>query len=240
MAFLIILTIFSGIFIKRKLGLKMQVYKYRSNYDFALKLLSRNKVYAPNKHQLNDPFEGIVTAKIYDEYKRLKSDLSSVEYERKINLINKLYIQIGYIGIYSMSKTFQNELLWSYYANSHKGFCIEYESSEMILEKSKSIIFPKIIEIDYKKNPPIYSLKGMDNIDYDQFLTMLIGTKSYPWKHEDEIRLLFNENGEQEISNTSIKSIIFGARASKEDINNTIKIMSNKIRYYKMRIKKRI
>jgi len=214
----------------------MQVYKYRSNYYLDLKLLSRNKIYTPNKHQLNDPFEGIVTAKIYDDYKQLEHILSPTEYERKINLINKLYIQIGYIGIYSMSKTFQNELLWSYYANSHKGFCIEYESCEMILETSKSIIFPKIIEIDYKIDPPIYSLEGMDNIDYDRFLTLLIGTKSFPWKHEEEIRLLFNENGEQEISNTSIKSIIFGACASNEDINNTMKIMSNNLQYYKMEI----
>ena len=214
----------------------MKVYKYRSNYDLDLKLLSRSKIYAPNKHQLNDPFEGIVTAKIYDEYKQLKPDLPPTEYERRINLINKLHIQIGYLGIYSMSKNFQSELLWSYYSNSHKGFCIEYESSEMILGKSKSVIFPKIIEIDYSNSPPIYSLEVMDNIDYEQFLTLLIGTKSFSWKHEDEVRLLFKENGEQEINDTSIKSIFFGARSSNEDINRTIKIMSNKIKYYKIEI----
>jgi len=214
----------------------MQVYKYRSNYNLDLDLLSRNKIYAPNKYLLNDPFEGIVTKKIYDDYKLLEPILSPAEYKRKIESIDDLQIKIGYLGVYSMSKTFENELLWSYYANSHKGFCIEYESNKMILEKTKSIIFPKFIEIDYKNDPPIYSLEGMDNIDYEPFLTMLIGTKSFPWKHEDEIRLLFNENGEQEIDNTSIKSIIFGVRASKEDIINTMKIMSNNIQYYKMEI----
>ena len=31
------------------------------------------------------------------------------------------------IGIYSLSKTFIDELLWAHYGNSHKGFCIEYD-----------------------------------------------------------------------------------------------------------------
>jgi len=50
-----------------------------------------------------------------------------------------------------MSKTWRNKLLWVHYSNSHKGFCIEYELNDMILEKTKTIIFPKIIEIEYSK-----------------------------------------------------------------------------------------
>jgi len=57
-----------------------------------------------------------------------------------------------------------------------------------------------------------------------------------PWKYEKEVRLIFKDNGEQEINNESIKSIIFGARASDEEINRTITQMSNKLKYYKIRI----
>jgi len=31
------------------------------------------------------------------------------------------------IGIFSLSKKYDDELLWAHYANSHKGFCIEYD-----------------------------------------------------------------------------------------------------------------
>jgi hypothetical protein len=216
----------------------MKVYKYCSNYTYVIKLLSRSKIYTPNKQQLNDPFEGIVTSKIYDDYKLIKNYLSPSSYEYKITLINKLLVQIGYLGIYSMSKTWKNELLWAHYSDSHKGFCIEYKLEDMLLAKSKTVIFPKILEIEYSNEPPIYSLDGMDRINEDQLLTILIGTKSIPWKHEKEVRLIFKDNGEQEINNKAIRSIIFGARASNEDINKTIIRMSNKLKYYKIGITK--
>jgi len=62
--------------------------------------------------------------------------------------------------------------------------------------------------------------------------------KGFCIEYEKEIRLLFKENGEQEINGSAIKSIIFGAFASDEDINNTISRMSNKIKYYKIEIAK--
>jgi hypothetical protein len=216
----------------------MKVYKYRSNYINDLKLLYRSKIYAPNLQQLNDAFEGIVTYKIYDDYESIKEYLSSSNYEYKRNLIDKLKIHKNYLGIYSMSKTWKNELLWAHYSDSHKGFCIEYELDDMISENSKTIIFPKIIEIEYSKDPPIYTLEGMNEINEEKLLSMLIGTKSRPWKYEKEVRLVFKDNGEQEINNNAIRSIIFGARASDEDIKKTISKMSNKIKYYKIGIAK--
>ena len=214
----------------------MQVYKYRSNYDLDLKLLSRSKIYAPNKHLLNDPFEGIVISKIFDDYELIKPYLSPSNYEYRINLVKKLLVQIGYLGIYSLSKTWNNELLWVHYSNSHKGFCIEYELDDLLLGKTKTVIFPEILEIEYSKKPPIYSLDGMDKIDKKQLLNILIGTKSIPWKYEKEVRVLFKDNGEQDINDKAIKSIIFGAHASDENINKTIIQMTNKLKYYKIEI----
>ena len=218
----------------------MRGYKYRSKYDTDITLLSRSKIYAPNKHQLNDPFEGIVEKKIFDDYELIKPHLSPADYERKINNIKKLLIQIGYLGIYSLSETWDNEVLWVHYSDNHKGYCIEYELDDLILEKTKTVIFPKIIKVEYCNKPPKYTLEGIDTYNQDQlpeyYLKTLIGTKSLAWGYENEIRVLFNENGEQEIDSKAIKSIIFGAFASETYINKTIKQMSNKIDYYKIEI----
>jgi hypothetical protein len=219
----------------------MKAYKYRSEYnDTTLTLLSRSRIFAPTKHQLNDPFEGTVQKKIFDDYEFLKPYLSPSRYENRINNINKLLTQITYSGIYSLSKTFDNEVLWVHYSDIHKGYCIEYELDDLILEKTKTIIFPKIIEVQYSEEPPVYTLDGLDNYTQDElqdyFLKTLIGTKSSPWCYENEIRVLFNENGEQEINSKAIKSIIFGAFASEADINETIKIMLDKVEYYKIEI----
>jgi hypothetical protein len=215
----------------------MKVYKYRSNYDRDIKLLSRSKIYTPCKNQLNDPFEGLIRPKIFEDYEVLRPYLLPSEYERKINLVRKLIVQIGYTGIYSLSKSWKNELLWVHYANSHRGFCIEYELDDLILDKSKTVIFPKILEIEYNKEPPQYTLEGMDDITEKQLLQKLLGTKSLSWKYEKEIRIIFKENGEQEINRMAIKSIIFGANATEKDINNTLRNIPYKIKYFKICLK---
>jgi hypothetical protein len=215
----------------------MKAYKYRSNYADGIRLLSRSRIYTPNKKQLNDPFEGIITPKIFEDYEILRPYLSISEYERKINLVKKLITQIGYVGIYSLSKSWKNELLWVHYANSHHGFCIEYELDEIILDKSKTLIFPQILEIEYNKEPPRYSLEDMENITEKQLSKILIGTKSSAWKYEKEIRILFRENGEQEINQKAVKSIIFGANASTHDIKNTVDQIPYKIKYFRIFLK---
>jgi len=140
------------------------------------------------------------------------------------------------LGVYSLSEAWDNELLWAHYTNSHTGFCIEYELDDLILEKSKTVIFPKIIKIIYSEEPPVYSLEGMDNITFDLLLNTLIGTKSIPWGYEDEIRILFKNKGKQEINSNAIKSIIFGYRASDKDIKKTISLMPNRLSYHKIEI----
>jgi hypothetical protein len=218
----------------------MKAYKYRSDYEH-IKQLSQSKIYAPNKQQLNDPFEGTVKKKIYDDYELIKPLLLPSKFEYKVNLHKKLFEQIkNDIGIYSLSKSWNNEVLWVHYSDTYKGYCIEYELNNLILEKMKRVIFPRIIKVKYSNIPPVYTLEGMDNIPEEQLaestLQILIGTKSRPWRYEKEIRVLFNEYGEQEINHKAIKSIIFGAFASDKDINDTIILMSNKIKYYKIDI----
>ena len=214
----------------------MKGYKYRSNYKRDIKLLARSRIFTPPLFKLNDPFEGIINPKIFEDYEFIKSHLSPSEYEYKINLQKKFLIQIKYTGIYSLSNTWKNEVLWVHYSESHKGFCVEFELNDFIIENLKTIIFPKIIDINYSNVPPIYSLSN--SIDNElEYLIKLIGTKSKPWKYEKEIRVIFKENGEQQININSIKSIIFGLHASEEDIKYTIDSMPKNIKYYKTEIK---
>ena len=215
----------------------MKVYKYRSNYKRDLENLLNGKIYTSNMAGLNDPFEGIITPKIFEDYETIKSYFDPKQFEYKISLHKKLIDQIKNVGIYSLSKTWKKELLWSHYSDSHKGFCIEYEINDLILEESKSIIFPKIINVNYLKEPPIYSLQDSDNLDY-KILQTLAGTKSKPWKYEKEIRIIFMEYGEKKINTNAIISIIFGLHASDEDINHTMKLLEYNIKYYKIELQK--
>jgi hypothetical protein len=211
----------------------MKVYKYKSNYNRDIKLLSQSKIFVPCKQNLNDPFEGIIIPKILEDYEKLKPNLLASEYERNMNLLKEFLVKIGYIGIFSLSKTWKNELLWAHYSDSHKGFCIEYELDDLFVGITRPSFPPRIIEVDYSNKTPIFSIKNLYNIDEAKILKTLIGTKSISWKYEKEIRTIL-KSGEQEINEKSITSIIFGINASKKNIFNTIKQMRRKIKFYKV------
>ena len=162
-----------------------RAYKYRANIIVNGEKrdtlqLSQGILYAPNIENLNDPFEGSVELP------------KSYKYEQWVTpLVQRLYSS----GIYSLSKpqineTFPcNELLWAHYANSHKGFCIEYDLDKLSNNISCDFDITNVINVTYKSNRP----KVFNNEDV--FLTQqkVFGTKSMVWEYENEVRLIFKK-----------------------------------------------
>ena len=103
-------------------------YKYRANFADEkgnrrdTDSLIKGELYAPKMKDLNDPFEGSVELPLSQEHEHWVTPLLQESYRA---------------GVYSMSKRKEeeeypcNELLWAHYANSHKGFCIEYDLDEL-------------------------------------------------------------------------------------------------------------
>lgn len=91
----------------------MKVYKYRSNYDRDVISLFLNQLFAPTYDNVNDPFEGLFNdkedKKILEIFKRLEK-----AYDELVTIVKKT-------GIYSLCKTYDNEILWSLYSDSHIG-----------------------------------------------------------------------------------------------------------------------
>ena len=96
-----------------------------------LQCLQEAKVYLSEFKEFNDPFEGKFL--IFDEEK-----LKEKGWDR--NQVESYYMQMASLfRIGCLSNTSQQNMpMWAYYANSHKGFCVEYEISE----KQKKYIFP--------------------------------------------------------------------------------------------------
>lgn len=121
----------------------MRVFKYRGGtqqiFERDLNSLKEDFFWAPTRDCLNDPCEGLYNKKPLDNqldlifsllsnsdpivessFKDLKAAL-----ERVLDFVNKA-------GIYSLSKSPHEELLWAHYAYSHTGFCIEYDLEKLI------------------------------------------------------------------------------------------------------------
>ena len=142
------------------------------------------------------------------------------------------------------SNTFKNTLMWSHYADEHKGIVIGFNRNA--IEKHTKKIF--IANVDYPKNnkrPKFHfamTLKGNNWIDPIRL------TKSNEWNYEEEVRLfLYEPNREEKVSffydykEELINRIYFGCRIDKTIKKEIIKyIKRNKlnIQIFNMRLSK--
>lgn len=204
-----------------------KAYKYRANLTIEGQKrdtiqLANNLIYAANLSVLNDPFEGSVKLP------------TSVRHDYWVTpLIQGIYD----VGIYSLSKpknneTFpNNELLWAHYANSHKGFCVEYDLDVLTHNFSHYFDISDKINVAYKdERPEVYETDNLLDVRKKVF-----GTKSLAWEYESEIRLVFLKSGLKSIVERAITAVYFGINISLEDRRDIVKRMSGRnINFYQV------
>lgn len=217
----------------------MKLYKYRSDIYRDLLTLVNNQIYAPTVQHLNDPSETIVNdSKMYEVFDFIeKSGLpKNIAKDNYAKIVDQVRTKLG---IFSLSKTVFNELLWAYYANGYKGFCIEYDFEQLKKSISKGHLH-SIFNVQYKNDIPEFSINSItDNlVDDTQFLKCLIATKSMAWEREEEIRITLYSSGLLGISPESVTGIYFGFRMPESD-KELIKasLASRDIKYYQMELK---
>lgn len=222
----------------------MELYKYRCEIQRDIDALVENKLFAPDKSNLNDPTEMCVDDTEFiaflEKHKKFSQDVENI-YEGIKDFTRTR------CGIYSLSKDVRNELLWAYYANGHKGLCIEYDS-EVIMESynygldpksnySKSFPLVHRIDVDYSDSYPILKQEYLQNNDcMIPILKCLVGTKSRRWEQEAEVRLIFNKFGFTELDYRAVTGIYFGVNFGDELEKDMVmkKLQGRGIKYYKM------
>ena len=192
----------------------MRVYKYRGgNFKRDLESLEKNSYWSPKFDDLNDPCETLINTDPFKKQSKIFAKLFSKEKSEQFLAVEKALhnlfeVKKKGIGIYSLSKTFKDELLWAHYANSHKGFCIEYDL-ELLANSYKSFetfSFPVI----YNKKPPEYGIRDINNKKTEQVVQKLAGYKSKRWNYEQEHRIVTGFYGEHPYDPNCLKSIYFG------------------------------
>jgi len=232
------------------------LYKYANwDNDYHKKLITTPEIYFASPGDFNDPYDSGVPAR-YDEWSgndwrnflcdngytaqeinytitnsigHDRSDPQSIfnEIERDQNLH---FLQN--VGILSLSETKESILMWSHYANSHKGFCIGYDTKriepyvrehyKLILQKNNLTLYIKIKYANqYPKIIPIP--KPGDFSAYKKRLE----TKYADWQYEKEWRLTVNQNEQLyerviKIPIDSIVEIYLGLRMPHTHIANII------------------
>ncbi|MDD3772392.1 MAG: DUF2971 domain-containing protein, partial [Weeksellaceae bacterium] len=108
----------------------MTIFKY---FNFDLKDLSKDKklesfrenyLWFSKPKFFNDPFD--CNMEVIKYYNNFLNSINTIAEKADDLIINST----KEFGICCFSKTNNNIHMWSHYADSHKGICIEYDSSE--------------------------------------------------------------------------------------------------------------
>ena len=226
----------------------MKVYKYRgifenekaelTTFERDTSSLENNYFWGADFSTLNDPCESISTSdKLTKQSKFILSFLgrkTAKNFEPVIEALGNAYTRAKKVGVFSLSQTYNDELLWAHYANAHKGYCIEYDL-DILLKTYKSVNiynFPVV----YKKHPPSIDItdiiKAKDSID---IVKKMAGYKSLKWEYEEEIRLITDDVGEHTYDFQAVKSIYFGVRMEEDYKQKVMKRLKGRgIKYYQM------
>lgn len=212
------------------------VYRFDSIKN-ALKVLTNETIYFEDPKKFNDPFElhsGFFTLN-FDNFQPWldKQTLPIAEKMKLLELKDRDSKKLEEIcfnfteeyksshGIYCLSKIHKNLLMWSHYADKHKGVCFGFEfNPDLLVDKGISITSVQyttnLNPVDFFNKPPLYHL-------------IWLNTKSLCWEYENEIRMIkYNYVGIEHIDLANIKEIYFGASSEPNDIARIKKIVSDK------------
>ncbi len=187
-------------------------------------MLRMHKKYRPG---LNRQQRQAENARIFKAEKRHKDpDLVS----KVIADVQKEYDKWG---VYCLSARNDDLLMWSYYANGHRGVCLGFASQPV------GPLGPAFPVMYAPELPQVNFLKGSD---LEKFRANFL-TKALSWKHEREWRVIDRSRGRgvRQFPPESLVEVILGAQMTQEDravITSWIEARPNKPALFESRIKK--
>jgi hypothetical protein len=160
------------------------------------------------------------------EYGDYKTDHYAAEYliASLATEIKRLFVvEMGRKGVFSLSETWKSQLMWSHYADEHRGICLEYDTTQ--------IPHPDLAAVDYCSPR---SVKASDLIKWKleasseaerRVHNTYFFAKAPQWKYEKEWRDLRLASG---VTDTSfpITGIYFGLRCDPAVITTIVKLFS--------------
>ena len=215
------------------------LYSFRRFNEYSLADLINNEITVSPSKNMNDPFDSIINLwgtkellkKTCKEHKHIKNLSKSFDYFRIRSFCNG-----------NTTRALKNILMWSHYADNHRGYCIKYKLSKHFIKQDENDSFEHMFlkPIIYRKDK--VDISEMTTINTD----LAFATKHRSWKYENEVRLIvYNPNKEDAFygipldKDSCIEAIYFGCRCEQKTIN-TIKNLFSKSdtppKFYQMKL----
>lgn len=193
------------------------LYSFRSISDYSLSDIFNGEMSFANPEQFNDPFDTVIKNWIKQKIIRETNSL-----RRDFYYLLSRTIQFIRVRCFVPAKTNDDKrlniedvspLMWAHYADSHKGFCAEYEiSKDFVTSNFNKYSFTRIGKIQYAEQDFC-----LDQLKYSDALLW----KNPVWSYENEIRVIdldYNFNREfKTLKAPKLKAVYLGLKCSSED-----------------------
>ena len=211
------------------------LYKFRRINKRLIESLLSQSLYFAKPDELNDPFDCRI-----DLIKVIKRAELAATGERKKFLSSLLGApeffevwksNLDTVGVLAFSRTNREVLLWSHYADEHRGLCLEYQfQGDHLLTEEFNLIAAG--NVDYLAEPLTEWLKSapMDRTKFvEELLHKYLKTKSPAWKYEQESRIIRRPHGpfKFNIRSQFLSEVCFGLRTPPADIDLVTNLAQN-------------
>lgn len=228
----------------------MKLYKYISSERSDI--IKNGKIRFTQFFNQNDPYECSVSLL---PLKRERKQAAKDDYEaERIDMTVRTETYFSQFGMLCLTSNPKNILMWTHYADNHKGMVISFDTTNPFFNSKEKIHVP-IYKIE-KEVPefgtvkPIKYVKSRKRISYgDKYhINDLFFTKSYHWEYEGEFRKVKSlsgiepacklESGEEiyllDFPKECLVEIIFGLNTDKRLIEEMKSIVKSE---YNSRVK---
>jgi|WetSurMetagenome_2_1015567.scaffolds.fasta_scaffold194288_2 hypothetical protein len=114
------------------------------------------------------------------------------------------------------SESYENTLMWSHYADHHKGLVLEFKFSKCFVDF--------IHKVSYEKGFPIYNFDLLSESQFNALIYHMLVSKMIEWKYEKEWRILEDDEPKpRHFNKKELVSIIFGLETTDANIKEIIK-----------------
>lgn len=224
-----------------------KLYKYRTFNKFTDDIIINSSLWYANPLKFNDPFDMSPSFRQKYSKREIKEHIKDfvknsentkylpleeqekyrMEFEKRSNTSAKFVQmreelfndQISKTGVVSLSKHKDSILMWSHYAQNHEGLVFEFDYTG---KKFGLHEFPH--RVDYVEGYGLLSHAVSREERREQMATILL-SKYVDWAYEGEYRIIdFEHQGNKSFEKKLLTKIIFGLRASPEDMRNMVKL----------------
>jgi hypothetical protein len=136
-------------------------------------------------------------------------------------------------GVCCFGSTYDNLLMWSHYADGHRGFCLAFSTVSHPFSTARHVEYcteiPLINPVDLMESPPKYDL-----------VAAMVRTKADCWSYEAEWRLLHHKpKTSYAYATDHLKAVYFGAAMPDEQRLNIQDILRGQsVDFYAMKIER--